>query len=195
MMKHLWIAAVSLISCQLTAETVGNVEFQFPPSNYEWKLFVDETFFIDDEDTFLADDEEAEEETDHLKVFTHREGDALETLAVMFISEEDLDEEEEELDTLELAQKNLNETFNRFFPNHQIIINALTDNGEDSFMDWELNDGTQDLMHGFLRAHTTKNESGKTQTVTLLNYSTTAPKSEYNQWLWKEFLSQAVFSE
>lgn len=222
MMKHIWMCAACLLGSSLTAETIGNVEFQFPPSNYEWKLLIDDSSldqfigsyvdddFDDDEDDDLAykwgtdddDDDDYDDEEDFddeeesfsqflYKVFTHREGDALEIFVAhqSFDSDDDFDDlDKGNFYNLETAQEDLNTTINRLFPNHKVILHAIEDHQTGAYVEWELNDGTQDLMHGYTRVIFV-NENGVPR-VTSLSYFTTASATEYNHHVWTNVLNQ-----
>lgn len=185
MLKYAWVFAACLWGAQLPAETIGNVEFQFPPSQYEWKLLMDENFFK----IHLADDEilgeGLEEDADdyNMKMFTHREGDALEIFLAFHIG--DADEDDGEEDTLLSAQKDLDAGFNQFFPNHRMSLIQLTDMNGEGFVEWEFTDQLSDLSHGYGRC---MKKEGKT---TLLFYSTTALRTEQNKALWTQVLNDA----
>ncbi len=192
MFKQGWIWAACLISGSLTAEIVGDVEVQFPPSNYEWRHFGDVpglTISWDDEE--WIDDEEEEEECDAplLSYFTHREGDALE----IFVStqfETDEEESEGEEENLESAQNEIDQILNQFLPNHKFVLNRYVDLGNDEgFMSFEFNDGAQDLIHGYVRAFHDQTE----ERMAVLIYLTTALKSERSEMVWTEVLNQARF--
>jgi hypothetical protein len=175
-----------MVSGPLLAETIGHVEFQFPPSQFEWRLLADQDSICN---LFKSEDED-EEESDDLefvgfKMFTHREGDAME----IFMAVQIKDDEEDEIQTLESAQRQMNETFNRILPNHKFIIQSYQKDENGAFVEMEVNDGVQDMMHVFTRALVARNEEGKLQTV--LSYMTTAQKSEHNRLLWTEVLNQA----
>lgn len=208
MLKHIWICAACFVGSSLAAETIGSVEFQFPPSNNEWRIFVDDSiiensaFFDDDDDeefeisadyqwgTPLDDEDELESVPSRFKLFTHREGEALEIFIAYQDNSPDWDEEDDEVDTLEAAQKGLDESINKYLPNHRMILHSLTDRGEDGLVEWELNDGIQDIMHGFTRIFATK-VGGDLESLTILGYLTTSPRSEYNKALWTNALNQA----
>lgn len=175
-----------MVSGPLLAETIGNVEFQFPPSQFEWKLLVDKDTVCN---LFKCEDE-AEEESDDFecigfKMFTHREGDALE----MFMAMQIKDDEEDEIQTLESVQRLMNETYNRFLPNHKFIVQSYQEDERGGFVEMEFNDGVQDVMHAFTRSLVVKTEEGKLQTI--LSYMTTAQRSEHNRILWTDVLNQA----
>lgn len=190
MIKHIWLSFLCLTFGPLAAETVGNVEFQFPPSNYEWKILFDQGFFID---KGIVDEDEDRLDTPEMKVFTHREGDALELLFVLNDREyADDEDDDEEMDTIEIAQKELDEELNQFFPNHRLILNYLKDDieNENGFLEWELNDGNIDIVHGFTRAFMSTDDRG-VKSLTMISYLTTAVKSEYNRIVWTDVLNQA----
>jgi hypothetical protein len=221
MLKHIWLCTACLLGSSLAAETIGNVEFQFPPSNYEWRVLVDDSilenatlfdgddddFYEDDEDDFVSstdyqwgtplDDEDDDDfvgEKSRFKMFTHREGDALE-IFVAYQDNDPMDEDDEDdkLDTLESVQEELNHSINRYLPNHKFIIHSVIDTDEDGFAEWELNDGIQDIMHGFTRVIKTKVD-GEMKSLTVLGYLTTSVRSEYNRSVWTNALNQARVS-
>lgn len=206
-MKYLLIPALWLMSCPLRAETVGNVEFQFPPSQHEWKLLVGQDFFFGcckdeefDEEEFDEPDlytEEAVEKPDlneeRIKLFTHREGDALELFFAVQMPLDPDNEEDDEIDTVETVQLQLNECINSFLQNHKFIVNQVIDEKNGGFVEWEFNDGTYDIMHGFSRVRIKKTEQGLAQSFTVLSYLTTGCKSEQNRMVWTDVLNQAKF--
>lgn len=185
MLKYAWVFAACLLGAQLSAETIGNVEFQFPPSKYEWRLFMDENFF----QVHLAPDEcigegmEEDCEDYEVKLFTHREGDAFELFMALQLSDSGEDDDEEE--TLATAQKELDEAFNQYFPNHKLSLLQLTDRNDEGFIEWELRDLDCDLLHGYGRGFT---KEGKN---TSLFYFTTALRTEHNKALWTGILNDA----
>ena len=180
------IFAVSLLATRLGAETIGNVEFQFPPSIHEWKFFVDDRFYSQifaGEEGFSED--EKEETSPLVKVFTHREGDALEIFCAMQVAADEEDEEDTDEETLASIQQDLNEHLNRLFPHHRVTLLSLTEWKDDGFCEWELHDGSVDLMHGYTRGFK------KDNTFVVLSYLTTAARTEYNQALWTNVLNEA----
>lgn len=195
MLKTLSIYATCLLSLPLAAETIGNVEFQFPPSNFEWKLLADdhnrfcdddgkEEFSIDEDEDFPCENEQI------FKFFTHREGDALELfIATQMPDTAEDDDEDDEPDTLFSLQKRLDETLNQYFPNHKLILLNVTNNCDEGFAEWELNDGAQDVMHGYSRAFK------KNGSLTVLCYLTTAVRTESNRFLWTQVLDQVKIIE
>ncbi|HSX11765.1 MAG TPA: hypothetical protein VLF94_08630 [Chlamydiales bacterium] len=186
MFKRIWISAASLMASPLLALTIQNVEIPFPPSNYEWKLLADEKTL---DFSFMMPECDPD---NSFKVFTHREGDALEIfIAAVFNDTDDTDEAEEE--TLETSQKLIDETINQYLPNHRLIANKVAEDDNGGFAEWEWNDGDQDVMHGFTRVMESQNEGGRK--VVVLGYSTTALKSEYNRTLWTDVLNQAHLIE
>jgi hypothetical protein len=85
-----------------------------------------------------------------------------------------------------------NEGFNQFFPNHKLIVQTVVDEKEQGFVEWELNDGTQDILRGFSKAFIHINSEGL-KSITVLSYMTTALRSEYNRMVWSDALNQAKF--
>lgn len=209
MLKHIWICAACFVGSSLAAETIGSIEFQFPPSNNEWRIFVDDSIienglFSDDDDdedfeisadyqwgTPLDDEDDFDYEPSRFKLFTHREGDALELfIAYQDNSPEGDEDDDSEIDTLETIQKELDESLNKYLPNHRLIIHSVTDNRTDGFVEWELNDGIQDIMHGYTR-FIMKKTGDDVGSITMLGYLTTSVRSEYNRALWTNALNQA----
>jgi hypothetical protein len=205
MIKRAWLWAACLAASPLLSETIGDVEFQFPPSNYEWRLLIDNdcfgNLFVDDED--FDEDESYEdvfegdegEETDlealipKMQFYTHREGDALELFVAMQVSIGEDEEDEDDATTLMQAQKEIDKFVNRFLPNHQFVLIKLEEKETEGFMEWVFSDGLQDLMHGYTRGFA-KTADGK-KTFTALGYSTTAIRTEHNRMLWTQLLNQA----
>lgn len=207
MLKHIWLCAACLLGGPLAAEAVGNVELQFPPSNYEWRLFADDSIlgssFFDDEDDFdvppdyqwgtpLDDEEEDCDAKPNFKMFTHREGDALE-IFVAYSSDPDCDEEDDEVETLEIAQMEIDQILSQFLPNHRVILRSVVSDKESGFVDWELNDGMQDIMHGYSRIFKAKRDDGVERLI-VLGYLTTAIQTEHNRSVWTNVLNQARIS-
>lgn len=199
MIKHLWISAACLLASPLLADASGSVEIKFPPSNYEWRLLLDSDSLYDsykeyDDGEDLS--EKTEEEDLHVegtfKIFTHREGDALELFST-FVVDEPEDDEDEETDALEAAQQRIDKALNQFFPNHRFILNMLSDDEESGFAAWEFHDGTQDLLHGFTRSF--QHTIGEENKIVVLSYMTTAAKTECSRMVWTEVLNQARFRE
>ncbi len=196
-MKSIWLSLACLIGSPLLAETLHKVEFQFPPSNSEWKLLVD----IDQDTPFVFQVEESEEvetvngveeeETtttvkNRFKVFTHREGDALELFTVVYV---EVDNEGDEPENQEMAKKQMEEMLNNFLPNHRFVASQIEGSETDGLAEWAVNDGEQDMFHGYAR--TIKTSEG----CYGLNYLTTAVKSECNRALWLDILNQAFVAE
>jgi hypothetical protein len=198
----------------LTAEIIGNIEFQFPPSNNEWKILLDDSILekipsfedIDEEDFQLRSDyqwgeplsnEDVEDvlvsQPSRFKTFTHREGDALEFFVAYQDNNPEWDEEDDKIDSIESAQKNLDEWINAYMPNHKFVLNSLLDSDDESFGEWELNDGTQDIMHGYTRILKAR-VNGEVKSVTLLGYLSTALLTEHNRSLWTNMLNEAKIS-
>lgn len=224
-MNRLWITLSSLIMAPLCAETVGNLNFQFPPSNYEWRLLIDNTiieatleeaFHTDDENSSesnnIEDQEEEIGEKVDFKIFTHREGDALELFIATSISNKDLSIEVDQLPLSETIFANdpefadpeesrkpeessvhfLQRTLDQFFvrlPNHRLIILNIQETKDDCFFAWECNDSNQDILHGYCRCFKTKNGQA------ILNYITTAQLSEQNSAIWSNVLHQASVNQ
>jgi len=197
-----------LLAGTLVGETIGNLEFDFPPSKYEWKLLLDSNTFDfsddddDDDDDFSSSDyqwgqpvdasgEDLDAESPSLKVFTHREGDALEIFVALIDTDPEADDDdEEEPDTLEEIQAQIDEALNEHFPNHRMILISATETDDGGSAEWELSDGTNNLMHGYTRYFEIK-KGGDLEALAFLSYLTTAEHSEYNRSLWTNVLNQA----
>lgn len=167
-MKRILFPLLALIAGPLAAEQFENIEFQFPPSNNEWKLWFDKTYETEGFDM-------------HTRAYTHREGDALEIFLILtsptILGEEDDDESEiEEI----LAAMGIT------FPNHQFITTTLEKSDTSEFEELEWSDGVQDIMHGFARTLIFKPKT------VVMSYFTTAAKHEANQFLWTNVLNKAV---
>jgi hypothetical protein len=193
MLKKLCLSAACLTAGPLLALTVNDVELNLPPSNYEWKLIADSGSVSRMLKNPLAPDDV---KSVHFKLFTHREGDALEMLAVtLFDNFDDGDDEKEEKSEAPLAtaQAKMDEHINHYLLNHQILINSLCVDPQtkDGVVEWEWNNGNEDLMHGFTRVFSLQ-QGDKTRRA-LLSYSTTALKSEHNRFTWTEAFNQARF--
>lgn len=177
------------LTLPLIAETIGNVQFQFPPSSSEWRLLttLDNGSVLDfDNDEEREGANESEKETKAvLAVYTHREGDAFEILAII---EEETGENETMLPADE-AQAHIEKTFGKYLPNHRILLTALIESENHSLIEWELNDGTHDLLHGYLRRFMTPGKK------TILQYATSAQKTDLNRSIWTTTLVQANISE
>ena len=164
----------------LFSETLANYAFEFPPSNYEWKLLMDQ-------DSFLAEIEEegVEEDTDApiFKIFTHREGDALEVFGAFSMAKEADEIEKVELESAEFVQNQLNDHLGKVFPHHKPLILNLQDSDKESFVEWEWNDGLQDIVHGYSRVLKLGSD------VATFSYFTTAAKNECNRHIWTQVLN------
>jgi len=166
----------------LAAETIGNVEFQFPPSIYPWTLLTDTNAFVDEEDDIFAE----------MKVYTHRAGDALELFVAYASSNEEDDYESQQwlqtlgfLDNPDLAEQLINHLIMPYFPNHQLSIGPVGKTDQGLLFAWGINDGFQPIMHGLSRVFTTNEQQ------ICLNYVTTAAKGFQNSDLWVTVLSEA----
>lgn len=169
------------------SETIDNLEFHFPPSHYDWNLLFesenpldeDEEFW-DDDDGFW-DDEDDEDFDGKVKVFTHREGDALELFFAMAI-----DSDEANLAETDFELKMMSLTFSKYFSNYNCTFTAHEKEGEFAF-NWEISDQQVDLMHGLSRCI---KANGK---MYALLFFTTAEKSQESDNLWKNVLEQISF--
>lgn len=177
-----WIlSSLLLMGTHLFGETFANVEWEFPPSNFEWRPLVEKNLcntpgFGDDEAPFRS-----------FKVFTHREGDALE---IFFLCAIDASDDDDELEVLEECQKEVDGLFNVFFPNHKMHLISLNDEPREASCEWELGDEKHDLMHGMTRIF--KHQANEALKVyTLFGYCTTALRTEQNAALWRTTLNQA----
>lgn len=175
MLKYLWACALA-ITTTLSAEPLGNIDFQFPPSKYEWKLLTDDTLIKNvispcPADEFLEDFA--------VKVMIHREGDALEILYVIQTTDTgDFDEEEDEEDAIESKA-----LIHRLFPNHEWMFSEI----HEDLVTYGLYDGTTDLFHGYARNYERDNQA------TVLIYFTTALETEQNRALWLHALESATY--
>lgn len=164
----------------LAAETIGNVEFQFPPSTSDWVLLTDSNAY--------CPVEESPGNGVQIKIYTHKVGDALEFFTIANILEQqdqEETEEEEQFQTAEYAQRFVNDLLAAYFPNHRIAITHFTEEEDSGFLEWELNDGVQQIFYGLCRSLKVK-ESG-----VVLSYMTTALKTLENSALWTKALYQA----
>ncbi len=182
MFKYL-TAFVVLCAGSLLSETVGPVEFQFPPSSNEWKLLVDQNVLSAILQKLIAlEDVEDKDRVPAMQIYLHREGDALETFCVFITSPEEADDDEEadqSTEPLPLALLNL------LLPNHAIITSSYSGTSENSqFISWEVQDANVDLMHGVSRTIQVADK------LVVCGYSSTASKTEYNANLWMEMLSR-----
>ena len=187
-MRQIALFIACLIGAPLLAETVQNIEFQFPPSQHEWRLLtqIDQQTLTDLEDQEREDPiEEEESPIDLIRVYTHREGDALETLSVVLMTDDGEEEEKEEETLAAYIQKSLNLTFGPWLPNHKFVIEPLVESENDLLAAWELNDGIQPVVHGYIRLLSNDNK------VAALQYMTTAQKKEMNHSIWTSVLLQA----
>ncbi|MBX7067362.1 MAG: hypothetical protein K1X28_09035 [Parachlamydiales bacterium] len=181
MLKTIWICAACLWGAHLSAESIGNVEFQFPASNYDWKVLMEKG----SAKAFFAPEEDEEECCDcQFKLLTHREGDALEVVIAMQHPLDD-DEKDDEPDTLATFQEHLDENLNQYLPNHRLTLLQFEDFGDEAFLEYELNDGSVDVMHGYAR-YFRKGDSS-----TFILYLTTAVQTEYNRAVWTQVLNDA----
>lgn len=192
MLKRVLTSLAVLFGTTLSAETIGDAQFQFPPSQYEWKLLIDQELFNQFEDDDEDDEEyyETEECENSLKLYVHREGDALELFtAAQFYCDEDDDQDFQDPETVAKKQQEVFDEINPFLPNHKFNLLAISsthiDNVKEYDMEWELNDGVIDLLYGFSKI--VKNE----EKITLFNYFTTAQRTEENRALWIEVLNNA----
>jgi len=178
---HRFLIAL-LAAFPMYSETVGNVEFQLPPSNYEWRVFMEDT---------------------PLKIFTHREGDALEIFSAISVPTVEPDEEASpenmagltpvkqlfnmdgsQASSFQFVQQSLNR-LGFLFPNHKLVLLNLEESDDNCLFGWECYDGVQDILHGYVRAFRT------TEGIAVLHYITTAPYSETNRVMWTRILNRA----
>jgi hypothetical protein len=147
------VTLLCLIGSSLAAELIDGIQIDFPPSNREWTPLI---------------------EHEKLKIYTHREGDALELFALASApSDEEIEWEREEM-------------IKALFPNHR---HAYKTGELCGLTEWEFHDGKVDLMHGLAR------EIDEGEKTYLLFYLTTALKSEINTHLWAQILNQASRKE
>ncbi len=171
------IAILLALTCTLPllAEKIADLEINFPPSVYEWRLLIEEAPFDEDDEDFSIDDK--------LAVFTHREGDALEVLFT--ISHKSSSLKDDEVDTEESIQNEINSDLAMIFPNHRICISNFSETETEGFFEWEFNDGVQQIIHGYARDFQAAEKGA------VLCYFTTALKTEQNRILWTNTLMNA----
>ena len=150
----------------------------FPPSQYEWKELFSESFF--QIPAFQS------EQTPKYRLFTHREGDALELFLTFQFPLDPEDMEEDETETLLTIQQALDENINSLFPNHHLkVLQYEEDRDENSISEWGLFDENTELLHGYARCLSSKDS------YTYLFYLTTALPTEENRTLWTQFLNES----
>ncbi|HEX2582524.1 MAG TPA: hypothetical protein VHL30_00210 [Chlamydiales bacterium] len=178
-MRKFYFIIACIFGGALTAETIGNVEFEFPPSTSDWVLLTDSNAY--------CPVEENSGDTIQIKIYTHKVGDALEffTVANILEQEEEEETEEEKFQTAEYAQRFVNDLLAAYFPNHRIAFTAFTEDENDGFLEWELNDGMQQIFYGLCRSLKVK------EGAIVLSYMTTASKTLENSAVWREALYQA----
>lgn len=189
-MKKLGIVILALCGSFLSAEIIGNVEFQFPPSSYDWVLFNEYNIGDAESEDKHGDDDSLPIHNLSYKIYTHKAGDALELFTAVWFPQDEEEEDDDESETAQMVETFLNEQMSAYFPNHRIKIARFDETKEGGFIEWEINDGVQAILHGlgrFLKVPS----SGSA----LLNYSTTANKSEENGQLWTDTLYQAQVLE
>ncbi|MBU6384050.1 MAG: hypothetical protein KGQ49_05425 [Verrucomicrobia bacterium] len=180
MFKYVTIFAACLLGSQLSADIIGDVEVQFPPSNYEWQVLIDQDY-VKDLVPYCPT-----EEMGQFQVLTHREGDAFEIfIALQAPVDEEEDEEDCESESLACCQQEINEQLNRYLPNHQFVLLNLNDSNNEGTLEYALYDRSVDLMHGYAR------HFQKDGTSIFLLYQTTALASEYNKAIWTRVLNEA----
>jgi hypothetical protein len=178
-MKKFCILIAMFIANAVNAERIGDVEFEFPKSDQEWVLLTDSHSFTGLEEI---------KDSFHIKFFTHRNGDALELLTMVQMIEDnyvDAEEEEEPFQTAQFAEIFINDLLKETLPNHQINISKFKENRKEGFVEWEVSDGIQQVIHGISRLLNTKNNT------ILISYLTTAIKTEENTALWTDLLLKA----
>lgn len=201
-MKRLVIAAVALLTSPLLAETVGKIDFQLPPSNYEWKALISSNNPV----LIKAIEEDGELDTDGTQtdgsLFVHREGDALEVFVAtdytVVPDEEDMrnpkvsvakwlfNNGDHTKTPQEVVQGELN-GIGFFFENYKFHVTEITASSDDElFFGWDFCDGQNDLVHGYCRAFRT------TGGFAVLHYATTAAETQQNLDTWGKVLTQAT---
>ncbi len=176
MRKYLSIIACLSVSA-LTAELIGDVEFQFPPSIQEWTLVANENSFCPLENS-------------QLKVYTHEEGNSLEFfVAVHALDNKTLDLEEEDREPLlqikELVQVFIDEQLKAYLPDHKISLTQLDEENGKISIAWELSNTLRPVLYGLGLAFEEKGH------LVVLQYMTTAIKTPENVKSWKQVLDQA----
>ncbi|MBI3508908.1 MAG: hypothetical protein HY069_04675 [Chlamydiia bacterium] len=183
-MRNSFFALMMFCGITLSAENIGPLEVDFPPSQYAWKMLTQldqNTRFDDDED-----DEDIDPNTvSIIKAYTHREGDALETFLAL------LTKGKEDQETLSLdALKKSFDIDEKFLPNHDLQLKVIDNNKNNFLIEWEFTDGTVDLMHGYLRTFIQEGDF-----TYVLVYGTTAMKTDINRFVWANVLRQARIAE
>ena len=176
-MRRLCFMFACLFGSSLLAETTGTVEFQFPPSAYDWVLLTDTTQYPASDNVVLPF---------QMKIYTHKVGDVLEFFSVVSMdTPADEEDDEDEMETAEFTQSVINQMLAGYFPNHKIAILNQVDNDETAFIEWEMNDGVQPILYGLARGFQLTEKS------VALSYMTTASKSLENTALWTSVLEEA----
>src|SRR5277367_1222131 len=142
-MRKFYFIIACMFCAGLAAGTTGSVEFHFPPSADDWILLTDTSAY--------CPPEKGDEMPFNVKIYTHKAGDALEffIMASTFDEDdEDEDTEDEPFQTAEYAQLFINDLLRVYFPNHRIAIANLKETSNEGFLEWELNDGVQQVFHG-----------------------------------------------
>jgi len=179
-MRKLGFIVLCLFSGAIAAETIGNVEFEFPPSPYEWVLFTDTSTYSNPEPITV-------------KMYTHKVGNTLEFFSATTLfdeegdvdEEDDLDDDAEPFPTSEFAQRFINDLFGGYFPNHRISISNLTETNDEGLLEWEMSDGVQMIFHGICRYMRVN------QKDVILSYATISPKTAENSAIWIDTLNRA----
>lgn len=170
-----------LFGSALSAETIGDVDFQFPPSPYNWVLLTDTSTY--------PPLEGGEKIPLHIKMYTHKVGDVLEFFSATTLFDEEAEEEEseetEQFHTSEFAQLFINDLLGNYFPNHRISITNISEEKDAGFLEWEIDDGVQLIFHGVCRYMRVN------QKDYILNYTTMGSKTPQNIALWIDTLNQA----
>jgi hypothetical protein len=177
-MRKFCLILACLFSGALAAETIGNVEFEFPPSTYNWVLLTDTSAYSSPEPIAV-------------KMYTHKVGNNLEffSATAMFDTEAEMVEEEyqdaEPFHTSEFAQLFINDLFGGYFPNHRISITNLSETNDAGLLEWEMSDGVQVIFHGICRYMRVD------QKDVILSYATIASRTAENSALWIDVLNRA----
>lgn len=177
-----------LAAFPLCAHTIGNLEFELPPSQHEWTLFMNQATLTKLME--MGEGEEVEPIKERFQLYTHREGDALEILCVAHIEEaqpmslqemmaDDIGSEE----STHIGMQKMYDKLFAVFPNHRLVITDCQETENELFSAWELSDGATDVMHGYSRGF--KSEKG----VTVFTYMTTVVQNETNRSLWTSALN------
>lgn len=178
MLKYLWACALT-ITTTLSAELIGNLDFQFPPSRYEWILLTDDALLRNFISFFT--NESIIDDSVSTQIFTHREGDALEILWVVQDNDAIAMDDDQQIEN-ESNGNECCETIRRLFPNHGWQSFEI----HEDLAIYGLSDGTSNLLHGYARSI----EEGSQNTV--IFYLSTSVETEQSRAMWLHALESAT---